>query len=325
MRGTASSISAAESRRLPRRQHVLMKLLAAAIVIAGCVPANAQWRWRDDGTPERIGPPASRGAWQRNPGYQTWEQPAPAWQAPPYYSSSPYGAQPYAAPPYGAPPQALSNEVRDGGARPAIDPVAPPVVAFPYSYPANSIVIDSEGRRLYFVLPGRTAFAYEISVGREGFNWTGTEIVSRKQAWPDWHPPAEMRERDPRLPVKMTGGLKNPLGAMALYLGTTLYRIHGTDAESTVGQAASSGCFRMRNAEVLHLASLADVGTTVHVVQTLGAARLSGLPRTQARAVEPAPVPRAGPAPRVRRDPWYDWDRAPAYRNGWPNGGGWRW
>jgi hypothetical protein len=119
--------------------------------------------------------------------------------------------------------------VRDGGARPDIAPEAPTLIAFGYDFPAHSIVIDTGGRKLYYVLADKRAYAYAISVGREGFNWAGTETISRKQAWPDWHPPAEMRERDPKLPEKMTGGLNNPLGAMALYLGSTLYRIHGTN------------------------------------------------------------------------------------------------
>ena len=96
--------------------------------------------------------------------------------------------------------------------------------------------------------------------------------MSRKQAWPDWHPPAEMRERDPKLPEKMTGGVRNPLGAMALYLGNTLYRIHGTNDVKSIGQAQSSGCFRMLNTEVLHLASVTGVGTPVSVVTSLAAA-----------------------------------------------------
>ena len=128
------------------------------------------------------------------------------------------------------------GDIRDGGARPAIAPQAPVQVAFLHDFHINSIVIDTGGRKLYYVLPEGRAYEYAISVGREGFNWSGTEAVSRKQAWPDWYPPAEMRERDPRLPGKMTGGLKNPLGAMALYLGNTLYRIHGTnDAQKTMG------------------------------------------------------------------------------------------
>jgi lipoprotein-anchoring transpeptidase ErfK/SrfK len=159
--------------------------------------------------------------------------------------------------------------IRDGGPRPEIAPVAPSQVVFPHDFPASSIVIDAGARTLYFVLPDKQAYRYTISVGREGFNWTGTETVSRKQAWPDWHPPAEMRERDPALPERMTGGLKNPLGAVALYLGTSLYRIHGTNDVTSIGRAQSSGCFRMLNSAVVHLASLTEIGTTVTVVASL--------------------------------------------------------
>ena len=165
----------------------------------------------------------------------------------------------------------LAESVQDGGARPDIAPRAPHVVGFSAAFPANTIVIDTGARKLYYVLDGNRAYEYRISVGREGFNWSGTEKVSRKQAWPDWHPPAEMRERDPRLPEKMTGGLKNPLGAMALYLGNSLYRIHGTNDVKSIGRAQSSGCFRMLNAEVLHLASITEIGTPVSVVNSLPA------------------------------------------------------
>jgi lipoprotein-anchoring transpeptidase ErfK/SrfK len=168
-------------------------------------------------------------------------------------------------------PEEPSNELRSGGARPDIAPAAPPVVAFPYDFPANSIVIDTGGRALYYVLADKQAYRYPIGVGREGFSWTGTETISRKQAWPDWHPPAEMRQRDPSLPVKMTGGVRNPLGATALYLGDTLYRIHGTNDARSIGRAESSGCFRMLNANVVHLASIAGVGTPVSVVSSLPA------------------------------------------------------
>ena len=167
---------------------------------------------------------------------------------------------------------------------------APAVVVFPHDYPPSSIVIDTSGRRLYFVLGNKQAYMYSISVGREGFNWTGTETISRKQAWPDWHPPQEMRQRDPRLPEKMTGGTRNPLGAMALYLGTTLYRIHGTNDVKSIGQAQSSGCFRMMNASVVHLAGVAGVGTMVTVVASLP----KGLEISQ--VPEPRPI---GPAPSV--------------------------
>jgi lipoprotein-anchoring transpeptidase ErfK/SrfK len=162
-----------------------------------------------------------------------------------------------------------ADDIRDGGARPAIAPAAPAVVHFAYDFPADSIVIDTGARKLYYVLAGNRAYQYSIGVGRDGFGWTGTETISRKQAWPDWYPPAEMRERDSRLPVRMTGGLQNPLGATALYLGNTLYRIHGTNDPKSIGRAESSGCFRMLNSAVLHLASTAEIGTPVAVVSSL--------------------------------------------------------
>jgi len=165
--------------------------------------------------------------------------------------------------------QSAGDPTGDGGARPEIAPQAPPIVAFPYNYPAASVVIDTSGRKLYYVLEGGRAYVYPVSVGREGFTWTGSEQISRKQPWPDWYPPEEMRQRDPRLPEKMTGGVRNPLGALALYLGNTLYRIHGTNDAKSIGRAQSSGCFRMMNAAVLHLASLVDVGTRVAVVRSL--------------------------------------------------------
>jgi len=204
----------------------------------------------------------------------------------------------------------LGGDVRDGGPRPEIAPVAPTTVAFEQDFPANSIVIDTGARALYYVLPDKRAYRYAISVGREGFNWTGTESISRKQAWPDWYPPAEMRERDPSLPEKMTGGLKNPLGAMALYLGNTLYRIHGTNDVKSIGQAQSSGCFRMLNAAVLHLASLAEVGTAVSVVasmpvrQEVGRApeppAAGGQGQASSASATRSPAPTADPLPDYR-------------------------
>jgi lipoprotein-anchoring transpeptidase ErfK/SrfK len=168
-------------------------------------------------------------------------------------------------------------------------PVAPAIVAFTYDFPANSIVIDTEGRKLYYVLGEQKAYAYPISVGREGFSWTGAEPISRKQSWPDWYPPAEMRERDPKVPEKMTGGLRNPLGAMALYLGNTLYRIHGTNDVTSIGHAQSSGCFRMLNSGVLHLASLANVGSQVTVVKSLASTPSVSTGNKTAETVRPKP------------------------------------
>lgn len=159
-------------------------------------------------------------------------------------------------------------KIMEGGERPAISPAAPPQVRFA-GYAPGSIVIDTSARALFYVTSPTTAYRYPISVGREGFTWRGTEKISRVADWPDWHPPAEMRQRDPRLPEKMMGGVNNPLGAKALYLGNTLYRIHGTNDSRSIGYAASSGCFRMMNQHVLHLASLAGVGTSVTVLDRL--------------------------------------------------------
>jgi lipoprotein-anchoring transpeptidase ErfK/SrfK len=167
------------------------------------------------------------------------------------------------------PPRPRGPALQSGGPRPAIAPLAPASIQFPSSYPAGSIVIDTRGRRLFLVQSETAALVYQISVGRQGFTWTGTETISRKAAWPDWHPPEEMRDRDWRLPEKMTGGVKNPLGAMALYLGNSLYRIHGTNDVKSIGQAASSGCFRMLNGHIVDLASRVDIGTPVTVVNRL--------------------------------------------------------
>ncbi len=155
----------------------------------------------------------------------------------------------------------------EGGERPDIKPVAPPIVYFDRKEEVGSIIIDTADRKLYFVLPGKKAYQYPISVGREGFTWTGTERISRIVSWPSWTPPPEMRQRVPGLPVTVSGGMLNPQGARALYLGSSLYRIHGTNNERTVGRANSSGCFRLSNENVVHLASIAKVGTKVKVLK----------------------------------------------------------
>jgi hypothetical protein len=158
---------------------------------------------------------------------------------------------------------------RSGGARPDIAPIAPKRIAFPSSYGVGSIVIDHKGRQLLFVESESEALHYRISVGREGFTWAGSEKISKMVDWPDWRPPEEMRDRDPSLPEHMSGGIRNPLGAKALYLGKTLYRIHGTNDPRSIGKAASSGCFRMLNGQVVDLASRIHVGTVVTVVNRL--------------------------------------------------------
>lgn len=157
----------------------------------------------------------------------------------------------------------------DGGQHPFIAAVAPPQTPFSGPYAPGSIVIDTGARKLYFVTSSTSAYAYSIGVGRQGFAWTGTEKVSRIQDWPDWYPPAEMRRRKPEMPARMLGGIRNPLGVKAIYLGNTLYRVHGTNDPKSIGKAESSGCFRMLNENVLHLASLVHVGTPVTVVRSL--------------------------------------------------------
>ncbi|WP_367715861.1 L,D-transpeptidase [Nitratireductor sp. GISD-1A_MAKvit] len=145
----------------------------------------------------------------------------------------------------------------------------PQIVDYKTKRAPGSIIVDTEQRFLYLVMKGGKAKRYGVGVGKEGFGWTGTEKVSRKREWPDWRPPAEMIAREKAngriLPVHMKGGPANPLGARALYLGTTLYRIHGTNAPHTIGRAVSSGCIRMRNEDVIDLYNRVPVGATVVV------------------------------------------------------------
>lgn len=161
--------------------------------------------------------------------------------------------------------------VAQGGARPEIQAKAPKTVTFKSDvYNPGDVVIDTKRRRLFLLLAREgLALSYPIAVGKRGFTWTGVEQVTHVQDWPDWFPPEEMRERSPRLPLRMTGGLRNPLGAKAIYLGKTLYRIHGTNNRWSIGRATSSGCFRMHNAHVVHLAKFIDKKTTVHVLDRL--------------------------------------------------------
>jgi len=131
----------------------------------------------------------------------------------------------------------------------------------------GTIIVHTSERFLYVIQPNGRALRYGIGVGRDGFQWQGLLRISRKQEWPDWHPPAEMIERQPYLPRFMAGGPGNPLGARALYLGNTVYRIHGTNAPQTIGTAVSSGCFRLVNPDVMDLYDRIPVGTKVIVRQ----------------------------------------------------------
>ena len=144
------------------------------------------------------------------------------------------------------------------------------VVANPTNQPPGTIVIDTRSRHLYLIQPGGQAIQYGIGVGRQGFEWKGMARVGRKAEWPRWIPPKEMLARRPELPESMEGGLENPLGARALYLyqgnKDTLFRIHGTNEPNTIGQAVSSGCIRMMNADVIDLYQRVGVGTRVVVL-----------------------------------------------------------
>jgi lipoprotein-anchoring transpeptidase ErfK/SrfK len=145
-------------------------------------------------------------------------------------------------------------------------PIPRTIVRFGAGYAPGTIVISTSARRLYYVLGNGQAIQYGIGVGRPGFAWAGTRTVTMKREWPDWRPPAQMLRRRPDLPRYMAGGIENPLGARAMYLGGTLYRIHGSNEPETIGQAVSSGCIRMTNQDVIDLYSRVKVGTRVVVL-----------------------------------------------------------
>jgi lipoprotein-anchoring transpeptidase ErfK/SrfK len=138
-------------------------------------------------------------------------------------------------------------------------------VNFPGNHKPGTIVINTAERRLYLVNGDGTAIRYGIGVGRVGFTWKGVRKVTEKREWPDWTPPPQMLKRRPDLPRYMPGGIDNPLGARAMYLGGTLYRIHGSNEPETIGQAVSSGCFRLTNDDVKDLYDRVKIGTTVIV------------------------------------------------------------
>ena len=139
-------------------------------------------------------------------------------------------------------------------------------VVYPSDEAPGTIIVDTQNTFLYYILPGGTAIRYGIGVGREGFTWSGVKTVERKAEWPDWTPPPEMIARSPYLPRFMAGGVTNPLGARAMYLGGTFYRIHGTNAPSTIGSRATAGCIRMANEDVIDLYDRVKVGTKVVVL-----------------------------------------------------------
>jgi len=146
-------------------------------------------------------------------------------------------------------------------------PIPMTTVNFAGGYTPGTIIINTTERRLYYVLSDGEALRYGIGVGRIGFTWAGVTAVSAKKEWPDWTPPADMLRRRPDLPRHMRGGIENPLGARAMYLGSSLYRIHGSNEPETIGQAVSSGCFRMTNDDVVDLYNRVHVGAKVIVLR----------------------------------------------------------
>lgn len=144
-------------------------------------------------------------------------------------------------------------------------PIKKEIVDYQTNFAVGTIVVETSERRLYLVLDGGKAMRYGIGVGREGMTWAGTNKVSRKAEWPDWRPTPNMLRRDPTLPHFMPGGPENPLGARALYIGSTMYRLHGTSEPWSIGQAVSSGCIRLTNEDITDLYERVKVGATVVV------------------------------------------------------------
>jgi lipoprotein-anchoring transpeptidase ErfK/SrfK len=163
--------------------------------------------------------------------------------------------------------------------------------------PAGTLIVDTQNTYLYLVLGQGKALRYGIGVGREGFTWSGSERVTKMAEWPDWHPPEEMIERQPYLPRFMAGGDGNPLGARALYLGKTIYRIHGTNQPSTIGTFVSSGCIRLTNEDVTDLYTRVKVGTRVVVLPGKPPATAAATPPATAGAPPAAPTSVAPSAP----------------------------
>jgi lipoprotein-anchoring transpeptidase ErfK/SrfK len=186
-----------------------------------------------------------------------------------FYSTSYPDGSPYAAyaTAYYADPYAQGQPQYYQDLRPQATPTPRQLVQFDPRYAPGSIVISTEERRLFYVTQRGEAIQYAVGVGRPGFEWTGTRTVTMKREWPDWRPPAQMLKRRPDLPRYMSGGPDNPLGARAMYLGGSLYRIHGSNEPETIGQAVSSGCIRMTNEDVVDLYNRVKVGTRVVVLR----------------------------------------------------------
>jgi lipoprotein-anchoring transpeptidase ErfK/SrfK len=157
--------------------------------------------------------------------------------------------------------------VNPDGFRPQASAIPREIVTYNSRYAPGTVLVDTRERRLYFIMPNNRAVRYGVGVGRPGFEWSGTKTVTRKAEWPTWTPPPQMLRRRPDLPRFMPGGPENPMGARALYLGSSLFRIHGSNEPETIGQAVSSGCIRMVNDDVIDLYERVRVGARVVVLR----------------------------------------------------------
>ncbi|QIO31738.1 L,D-transpeptidase [Bradyrhizobium sp. 1(2017)] len=211
---------------------------------------------------------------------------SPVYVAPPVHASAPVPAPASAPAPIPAPAPLVEPPKAAEG--PGV--FARQVVDYASRQAPGTVIIDTGNTFLYFVLNDRQAMRYGIGVGREGFTWSGEQTVARKAEWPDWHPPTEMIGRQPYLPRFMAGGPGNPLGARAMYLGDTEYRIHGTNNPATIGKRVSSGCIRLTNDDVTDLYERVKVGAKVIVLPASAARRPSQgtLPDAAFRSPEPA-------------------------------------
>jgi lipoprotein-anchoring transpeptidase ErfK/SrfK len=232
------------------------------------MPPAAPYYDRGDNEADTYPPPANRAYYA--PGYPAGES-APRPPAGIYGNPAPADVTGSVRDPADSPAPggfvALPSEDQPEGAPATLPPqFRRQLVDYITPEPAGTIIIDTPHTYLYLVLGGGKALRYGVGVGREGFTWSGTERISHMSEWPDWHPPKEMIERQPYLPRFMAGGEGNPLGARALYLGATEYRIHGTNQPSTIGHFVSSGCIRMTNQDVADLYSRINVGTRVVVL-----------------------------------------------------------
>jgi lipoprotein-anchoring transpeptidase ErfK/SrfK len=260
-------------------------------LVANCKASNP--RFGQARLPKAIVQPAPAAAPSLEPAYPNANPPAAAGdrgQAVPYPAADNAPRPPDTVADRRTLISALPSEDRPetGPAKPLPPQFRRTMIDYPTKEPTGTIVIDTSHTYLYLVLGNGKALRYGVGVGREGFTWHGAEKVTKMAEWPDWHPPEEMIERQPYLPRFMAGGEGNPLGARALYLGSTLYRIHGTNQPSTIGTFVSSGCVRLTNEDIADLYGRVQVGTRVVVLAGTppNSAQTATIPRSPGRANE---------------------------------------